>query len=59
MIILKYKKDKQQFVTELRLAVKNYFGNKGLEKHGGLEILVKTMLMALVYFIPYAFCFQE
>ena len=50
---LKYKKDKQEFVTELRSKVNNYFKNKGIGKHGGKTILIKTILMAMVYFIPY------
>jgi linoleoyl-CoA desaturase len=50
---IKYKKDKQKFVTELRTEVKNYFINNGIEKHGGATILIKTLLMALVYFVPY------
>jgi linoleoyl-CoA desaturase len=50
---LKYKKDKQEFVTELRSKVNNYFKDKGIEKHGGGKILLKTMFMALVYFVPY------
>ena len=50
---LTYKKDKQEFVIELRREVNNYFKNKGMEKHGGKKILIKTMFMALVYFVPY------
>jgi linoleoyl-CoA desaturase len=50
---LKYKKDKQEFVSELRTEVKNYFINNGIEKQGGATILIKTLLMALVYFGPY------
>ncbi|MBN1950260.1 MAG: acyl-CoA desaturase [Bacteroidales bacterium] len=50
---LKYKKDKQEFVTELRAEINNYFKNKGIEKHGGIEIILKTILMTLVYFVPY------
>ena len=50
---LKYKKDKQDFVSELRNEVKNYFINNGIEKQGGATILIKTLLMALVYFVPY------
>jgi linoleoyl-CoA desaturase len=50
---LKYKKDKQEFVSELRNEVKNYFINNGIEKQGGTTILIKTLLMALVYFVPY------
>ena len=50
---LKYKKDKQEFVTELRTDVRNYFKSKGIEIHGGTMLLVKTLLMVMVYFVPY------
>lgn len=50
---LKYNRDNQGFVTELRNTVKSYFENQGIEKHGGAEILIKTLLMTLVYFVPY------
>jgi len=50
---LTYKKDKQDFISELRAEVKNYFINKDIEKQGGATILIKTLLMALIYFGPY------
>jgi len=50
---LKYNRDKQEFVTELRTNVKTYFENNGIDKDGGAKILVKTILMILVYFVPY------
>jgi len=50
---LKYKKDKQEFVTELRAEVNNYFKDKGTGKYGGTTILLKTLLMSVVYFFPY------
>jgi linoleoyl-CoA desaturase len=50
---LRYQKDKQEFVTELRTEVDNYFKNNGTEKQGGTTILIKTLLMTMVYFIPY------
>ena len=53
MNTIKYNKAKQEFVKELRTAIKNYFENKGIEKYGGWEILVKTLLMTLVYFVPF------
>jgi linoleoyl-CoA desaturase len=53
MKTIKYKKDKQAFVSELRAGVQRYFESRGIEKHGSSEILFKTLLMSLVYFIPY------
>ena len=53
MDVLKYKMDKQEFVTDLRSAVKNYFKDRGIEKHGNTEIIIKTILMTLLYIVPY------
>lgn len=50
---LKFKKGQEEFVTELRTTVNEHFENNGIEKYGGFQILVKTLLMALVYFVPY------
>ncbi len=50
---LKYKKDKKEFVTELRIEVNNYFKNNGIDKQGGRTIMIKTLLMAMIYIIPY------
>ncbi len=50
---VKYLKNKQEFVNELRVEVKNYFENRGIEKYGNKEILVKTLFMSMLYFIPY------
>ena len=50
---IKYKNDKQEFVTELRTKVFQYWKNKGIDKHGNTEILVKTILMTLVYLVPF------
>lgn len=54
MKTIKYKKDKLEFITELRASVKNYFENKGIEKYGSLEIIIKSIVMALIYFIPFS-----
>ncbi len=54
METIKYKKDNQEFVKELRQSVRTYFESKEIEKHGNSEILIKTLLMVLLYFIPYA-----
>ncbi len=53
MEVLKYKKEKLDFVKELRSSVNDYFNNKGIEKDGGSEIIIKTVLMSLIYFIPF------
>jgi len=55
---LTYKKDKQDFISELRAEVKNYFINKDIEKQGGATILIKTLLMGLIYLVPYGLMFS-
>jgi len=50
---IKFKKDKLNFVKDLRANVKTYFQDQKIEKYGNSEILIKTMLMAVVYFVPY------
>ncbi|MCG8699708.1 MAG: acyl-CoA desaturase [Bacteroidales bacterium] len=50
---LKYKNNQLEFVKELRTAVKDYFENNGKDKHGGTEIIAKTMLMTLMLMIPF------
>lgn len=50
---LNYKKNNQGFVKELRSEVKNYFDKNGIKKHGGIEILLKTFLMATIYLFPF------
>ena len=58
MRTIKYKKDKQEFVAELRASVTKYFKSRGVEKFGNKEILVKTLLMGMIYFIPFVLMFS-
>lgn len=50
---IKYSKNNIEFFTELRASVNSYFESKGIEKYGNKEILVKTLLMAMLYLTPY------
>jgi linoleoyl-CoA desaturase len=50
---IKFSKEKRNFVTELRANIKMHFENQDLGKYGNTEILIKTMVMALVYLVPY------
>lgn len=51
---IKYKRTNQEFAAELFNAVNKYFENKGISRQGGAEIIIKTLFMSLVYFVPYA-----
>jgi len=46
-------KSQTEFVTELRLEVKKYFDDKGITKYGNSRLLVKSVFMLLLFFIPY------
>jgi len=42
-----------QFIKELRAAVNEYFEKKEISKYGNGSIVVKSILMVLVYSVPY------
>ncbi len=44
---------KPEFVSELRLEVKNYFEENSLSKYGNRSLIVKSVFMILLYFVPY------
>jgi len=50
---IKYKQNNVEFTKELWSAVNNYFESNAISKFGGSQILIKTFLMSLVYFVPY------
>lgn len=50
--MIRYSKNKIDFISELRSAVNEYFKNNNLEPYGNNRILVKTFVMALLYFVP-------
>ncbi len=45
--------DKPEFINELRLEVKNYFDNKGITRFGNASLVVKSVFMLLLFFVPY------
>lgn len=51
---IKYSKSNTDFTTDLRKSVKDYFIQNNIQQYGNKEILIKTIFMAMVYFIPYA-----
>jgi linoleoyl-CoA desaturase len=51
---IKYKNTNQEFATELRNTVNQYFENRGISKQGGSQIIIKTAIMISVYFVPYS-----
>lgn len=44
----------RDFSNTLNKRVNDYFKTKGIAKHGNTEMLVKTLFMFSLYFIPYA-----
>lgn len=52
MRTIKYSKNNIDFTTDLRRSVKNYFNENNIHSFGNNKILIKTIFMSLVYFIP-------
>lgn len=50
--MIRYSKNKIDFLTELRTSVNDYFKNNNIEPYGNKKILVKSVFMGLVYFGP-------
>lgn len=44
----------REFVTRLNQRVNEYFRDNNLNRHGNLEMVVKTFFMFSLYFLPYA-----
>lgn len=52
----KFTKEKnQEFSSTLKKRVQDYFKDNNISKHGNTKMIVKTVIMFLIYFIPYAF----
>lgn len=50
--MIKYSKNKIDFLTELRTSVNEYFKNNNTEPYGNRQIVVKTIFMLLLYMLP-------
>lgn len=52
--MIRYSKNKIDFLTELRTSVNDYFKNNNIEPYGDNRIMVKTIFMGLLYLVPLA-----
>jgi len=50
--MIRYSKNKIDFLTELRTSVNDYFKNNNMEPYGNSRIIVKTIFMGILYFAP-------
>jgi len=50
--MIRYSKNKIDFLTELRTSVNDYFKNNNMEPYGNSRIIVKTIFMGMLYFAP-------
>ncbi|MCG6186552.1 fatty acid desaturase family protein [Maribellus maritimus] len=50
--MIRYSKNKIDFLTELRTSVNEYFKTNNIEPYGNKAIIFKTAVMALLYFAP-------
>jgi linoleoyl-CoA desaturase len=57
MKTLKFSKQNNEFSTELRKAVKDYFIENKIQSFGNNEIYIKTLIMTLIYFVPFLLLF--
>ena len=46
-------KQELEFVNNLRSRVKNYFEEKGISKYGNINMVLKTIFMFALFFVPY------
>lgn len=52
--MIRYSKNKIDFLTDLRTSVNDYFKENNIEPFGNTRIIVKSLFMALLYFAPLA-----
>ena len=53
MEAIRYSKDNIEFTNELRKKVKDYFKKNNIQPYGNKQIIIKTILMSLLYFVPF------
>jgi linoleoyl-CoA desaturase len=51
---LKFSNTHRDFVSLLNKRVNEYFRDNNLSKHGNMEMVLKTIFMFVLYFLPYA-----
>lgn len=52
---IKFARTQRDFVSTLNKRVNDYFNNNNIARHGNSQMVIKTVFMFLLYFIPYAF----
>lgn len=50
--MIRYSKNKIDFLTELRTSVNDYFKTNNIEPYGDNRLVVKTVFMGLLYLVP-------
>jgi linoleoyl-CoA desaturase len=50
---IRYSKSNPDFSNEVRTKVKEYFLENDIQQYGNRQIIIKTIFMALLYFVPY------
>jgi len=50
--MIRYSKNKIDFLTELRTSVNNYFDKNNIEPYGNKKIILKSIVMTLLYLAP-------
>jgi linoleoyl-CoA desaturase len=50
--MIRYSKNKIDFLTELRTSVNDYFKNNNIEPYGDTRIIVKSVFMGILYLAP-------
>lgn len=49
----KFSAENNEFITELRKEVKEYFTKNKLQQYGNYRIIIKSVVMTVLYFVPY------
>lgn len=50
---IKFSTENKEFIVELKETVADYFNSNNISKYGNWEIIIKSVFMFSVYFIPY------
>lgn len=50
---IRFATTERDFVSTLNKRVSEYFSNNNLARHGNVQMIVKTIVMFLLYFVPY------
>jgi linoleoyl-CoA desaturase len=50
---IRFSSSKNDFFTTLNLRVTDYFKNKNISRHGNYEMVIKTVFMYMLYWVPF------